>query len=157
MIHVARGLARVCPDCEKVLYKKVCSDCGEETVSLSDDRYRKILESFGSSSCRFMADEDLEKVYSFFLHAGFKPRPDPVKGHDRARRRTAAIVISEAKKLFGEELWESRLTGFVRKAIGKPTLRECDDKELRKALGWLRRYKKYLERREEENRDEKGN
>ena len=157
LIHIARDAARACPACGKVLYRKRCDDCCADTVKLDEERYRKILDSFGSCSCRFMAEPELEKVYSFFLHAGFKPRPDPLKGHEQARRKTIAIVMSEARALFGEKSWESRLLGFVRKAIGKQDLRSCDDMELRKALGWLRRYRKYLKKREEEKRNEKGN
>ena len=152
LIHIAASRARLCPDCGKVLFLKECRDCGVSTIPLSEERYRRILESFGASSCRFLPDPDLEKVYRFFLRAGFVPREDPAKGHAAARRRTIAITVKEAKALFGEKLWEQRLMGFVRKAIGKPTLWECDDKELRKALGWLRRYRKYLEKREEERK-----
>ena len=154
LIHIARGIARVCPDCGKVLFSKRCRDCGTDTVKMDQNRYRKILESFGSSSCRFMDAESLEKVYGFFIHAGFKPRSDPEKSHERARRRTIAIIRSEARKLFGDDLWESRLSGFVHKAIGKPDLMSCDDNELRKAIGWLRRYRIYLGKRREEKRDE---
>ena len=154
LIHIARNIARVCPKCGKVLFSKRCRDCGEETEKMDQARYRRILESFGSSSCRFMDQNALEKVYGFFIHAGFKPRNDPEKSHAKARRRTMAIIVSEARKLFGDELWEARLSGFVQKAIGKPSLQACDDNELRKTIGWLRRYRKYLEKRREEKRDE---
>ena len=154
LIHIARNSARLCPECGKVVYGKRCKECGRLTDKLDDGRYRRILESFGASSCRFMPDSDLEKVYRFFIQAGFKPRDNPEKSHAVGRKRTMAITIAEAKALFGEEMWESRLSGFIRKAIGKPDLRSCDDKELRKAIGWLRRYRKYLDKRQEEKSNE---
>ena len=157
LIHIAKNNARVCPDCGKVLFRPKCPDCGKKTVQLDEARYRRIMESFGSSSCRFMAEPELEKVYSFFIQAGFKPRGDPAKEHEVSRRRTIAITIAEAKALFGDDIWEKRLIGFVEKTIGKQSLSACDDKELRKAIGWIRRYRKYLERREEEKTDEEGN
>ena len=157
MIHIAKDSARLCPGCGKVLFRPKCPDCGKKTDQLDDSRYRRILESFGSSSCRFMAEPELEKVYSFFIQAGFKPRGDPAKEHEISRRRTIAITIAEAKTLFGEDLWEKRLMGFIEKTIGKQSLRACDDKELRKAIGWIRRYRKYLEIREKEKHDEEGN
>ena len=157
LIHVAKNNARCCPVCGKVIYRKKCADCNAFTEKLDEERYRKILGSFGASSCRFMAEPELEKVYRFFLQAGFKPRGDPEAEYAAARKRTIAITIAEAKRLFGEDLWEPRLMGFVRKTMGKERLQECDDKELRKAIGWIRRYRKYLEKRGEEKGNEERN
>ena len=155
LIHIARNSARTCPECGKTLFRKDCPDCGTLTVRLSEERYRSILESFGASSCRFMAEPELEKVYRFFIQAGFLPRGDPEKSRNAARRRTIAIISSEAKELFGDEAWERRVEGFVRKGMGKDSLRACDDKELRKVIGWLRRYRKYLTKKNEERDNEK--
>lgn len=150
LIHIAKSSARVCPGCSKVIYRKECPDCGIPTQKMDNQRYRKVLESFGASSCRFMEDQDLEKVYRFFIQAGFVPRTDPGKAYAYGLGRSRAVAISEARKLFGDEMWEKRLTGFIRKTIGKQNLWECDDKELRKAIGWIRRYRKYLRKREGE-------
>ena len=157
MIHIAKDSARLCPECGKVLFRPECPDCGKKTLQLDDGRYRHILENFGASSCRFMAEPELEKVYSFFLQAGFRPREDPGRHHEASKRRTIGILISEAKDLFGEDLWEKRLVGFVGKTMGRKSLWACNDKELRKALGWIRRYRKYLAKREEEKGNEEGN
>ena len=156
LIHIAKDDARECPVCGKVSFKGKCNICGIKTRKLPEKRYREMLESFGASSCRFLDDSGLKKVYETFIRAGFKPRVNPEEYHQRAMKKTRAVIIARARELFGDGLWEKRVNGFIQKGLGKQNLGACNDIELRKIAGWLYRYKQYMEKRLQEKQIEEN-
>lgn len=143
MIHVAKANTRECSFCGKVTVEGACPECREYTMPLSEPRYRRILRDLtGKESTKFMADDELEKVYSLFKEAGFSPL---VRGEDevareyyKSRKKTIGVILSLAKKNLGQS-WEERLEGFVFSKTGKKKLYELDDNQLRQVVGWLRR------------------
>lgn len=153
IIHVARNNARECPSCGALAYQYACPSCGTPMIKLRDERYREILEKFGARSCSNLMNPELEKVYELFKRAGFVPKEDPVKArHERGRKQTIAIIQQAAWRLFADE-WQKRVNGFIKKTCNKDSLWKLDDKELRQVIGWLNRYKKYMEKRNDEKRN----
>lgn len=151
LIHIARNQCTRCPACGKLRCREeedgvaVCGDCGIAMEPLSEDHYRQLLRTVaGADSCRFLDEAGLEKVYALFTSCGFRPRTGG--GVDRVerdwqegRRRTMAVIVSEAKRTLGPS-WQHRLNAFVAsKNDGETRLHRLSDSQLRQVVGWIRR------------------
>lgn len=160
LIHIARNMTFRCPACGKLISKEmnispVCNDCGLTLEPLSDADYRKLLSNItGKESSKFLADEELEKVYQLFISCGFRPRTesriDQIE-HDyqEGRRKTISIILSEARRTLGPS-WQYRLEKFIAsKNNGQTMLYKLPDNQLRQILGWVRRNAKTLQKRNE--------
>lgn len=57
-----------------------------------------------------------------------------------ARRKLMGVIRSQATRMFGLNA-QAKVDGFCEKCIRRP-LDQCNEKELRKVIGWLRRLEK---------------
>lgn len=147
-IHIAKGKAVICTECNRLFFGNTCPDCrSTDAKPLDDWRYREILKAVtGEDTSAKLGEVDLLKMLDFFNHAGYRetypfiasPQHEQKKQDWAVRKR----ITSFAAHLLGSD-WEARVIGFVQKTIGKDSLDHCDSHELRKVIGWLNRYQKY--------------
>lgn len=142
-IHIAKAKAL---NCEKhgLFFSKsgCCPKCGELGGSLPDYLYRQILLATGGyDSCRHMDEKDLEAVMGFMDEAGFSkawPHETPKKAMEKANEVLIRRIFQLGWIVFGKGYAE-RINGFVKKCIEKESIYGCDQNELRKIVGWIRR------------------
>lgn len=146
-IHIAKQRARVCT-CGRLFFGTKCPDCGSKKSKMMPTwYYRQILSSIcGKDSCSKMLKEELVKVMDFFNRAGFsKEHPyggDPIKEVRKPLQGTIRQIRKRGREVLGPD-WESRVDGFVRDVVRKPSLDKCCMYELRQVIGWINRTAKY--------------
>lgn len=135
----------MCMDCGAVTFGSFCELCSSDRlIRISDNRYREVLINItGKSSCSQMKGEELKAVVDFFNQAGWPKYSDreQVKAAD-AKAVLRTIVRKKSKALYGDSC-EQRVNGFCQKVLDVEVLEDCDFKQLRRVIGWLRRYQKY--------------
>lgn len=142
-IHIAKAKALIC-DRHGLFFARsgCCPRCGAIGGSLPDYLYRQILLAAGGfDSCRHMDEKDLEAVMRLFDDAGFArawPHETPQTAIDKANKALIRRIFQLGWIVFGKGYAE-RISGFVRKCIGKESIYGCDQNELRKVVGWIRR------------------
>lgn len=143
LIHAVTSKLYKCRICGKIHAGHICLECGPSALQdvLKGFEYEKFLyELTGKTSCKDMADEDLEHVISILRGLKLESEIEARKRTWVAKQRLKAIIRNQAFKMFGSSA-QYRVDGFCCKCIGKPFER-LEEKELRKVIGWLRRLEK---------------
>lgn len=147
LIHIQKAKALSCTQCQQLYFGKNCPGCGSDDAKPLDDwRYREILKAIGGSdSCTRIEDKYLKVIIEFFNDAGYQkahPFTSPAP-NSPAWQKSAVIaqIKKRAPKVLGPT-WENRLAGFLT-IMKKTNLKACDEKELRKVIGWINRTEKY--------------
>lgn len=112
----------------------------KNAASLSDDEYRLIIAgATGKESCSVC---DMKELYSVFHdmnavleNKGHRPFYFHKVNNSNTKPSVKDAVVSRCKKLFGDN-WNDRLQGFLNR-MGKKSLFNCNDKEVRQIMGWL--------------------
>lgn len=141
-IHMKVSKLRVCNICGKIHMEYVCPGCGSSTWhGITNEEYRTFLtEITGKNSCRKMNEVELDRVLHYLSILGFDKNIDEAYTRaQNAKKKQISLVYKIGKKVLGPETYESRIKGFMEKTIGKKYIWHCDEKELRKIIGWLRR------------------
>ncbi len=137
-IHIALKSAKVCCECREIVFVKRCPLCGGERLrAVSEIDYRGFLKEItGKTSCKFMSNDELQRVVERFYKNGFKPV--------NMKKRMIFRIKKEAENRLGKN-WEKRLAGFVLKRMKKDCLEKLNKRELRQVWGFVRGIKIHQE------------
>lgn len=106
-------------------------------AGMSEDEYRASLYSWvGKESCSDCKMHELEAVFRNLNKLLAKQGQDRFMFKRRENTLRDAVAL-RAKKVLGDE-WGNRLAGFLEK-IGKKSLADCADKDLRQVMGFISR------------------
>ena len=132
-----------CRICGRFHAGPICLECVSSSIqdSLAGIVYENFLFSLtGKTSCRALSDQELEKVLESLSLICLEMEKQKRREAWMARRKLMGIIRSQATRMF-EANAQIRVDGFCEKCIGK-ALERCNEKELRKVIGWLRRLEK---------------
>lgn len=143
LIHAKAQKTYRCRMCGRIHAGPICLECGSSAIQdpLTGLAYEGFLFALtGKTSCRVLSDSELEMVLKNLSMIGLEQEGRKKKETWAARRKLIGIIRSQATGMFGLNA-QVRVDGFCEKCI-KKTLYQCNEKELRKVIGWLRRFEK---------------
>lgn len=146
LIHVASNNAHKCSKCQRIFYGKPCPVCESNSFTyFSREDYKDLLIKLtGKTSCKELTDDQLNKVYEFFIKAGFKPvskKPNVIKEIESGNYGTINRIYGRGKQVLGPA-YKKRIYGFVKIKFKGKTLNNLDKNELRAVIGWINRMAK---------------
>lgn len=105
-------------------------------AALGDDEYRLILSAeTGKESCSDCTLSELEQVFRAMNNLLVRMGESPFHIRNLLYSSLAEVVQAKARRVLGDG-WASRLQGFLSK-MGRKSLDDCSDIELRRILGFL--------------------
>ena len=143
LIHAKAQKTYRCRMCGRIHAGPICLECGSSAIQdpLTGLAYEGFLFALtGKKSCSALSDSELEMVLKNLSMIGLEQEGRKKKEAWAARRKLIWIIRSHAIRMF-EANAQIRVDGFCEKCIGK-ALERCNEKELRKVIGWLRRLEK---------------
>jgi len=146
LIHIALNKTKVCSKCQRLFFEEKCPECDSVFFTdFTEDSYRNLLKTLtGKTSSKDLSEDELEKVYSVFKEAGFKPesnKPQILKEIDNGNKGTIKIIYGRGKQVLGPS-YESRIEGFVKMKFNNKSIYNLTKKELRTVIGWINRMSK---------------
>ena len=145
-IHFIASRMQVCLKCDQIFFG-VCCLCGNKYYRKATEAdYRGFLHDVtGKRSCADMSNEELFAVLAEMEKRGWlEYTKEERKRSTEVRNKMRHIIRQEATRLF-RGYAQIMVDGFCEKVIGKP-LSRLNEQELRRVIGWLRRYEKSMKK-----------